>query len=439
MGRNKLRLSAPVNPPLRIKNSNAVAADLSSGNRVTEFKDSNITQQSKTAIEGRIFLSKMRAKVALTIGNRASKKQPNDRKAKKTIAETPGTRSNTTDVFDREKLKNLLNVVSQTVTQRTTNINKSESIDSGNGSAITTQAGSSNQRKRKCSILQVEDESKSGQSKRKKSRVSKSSNDDTKGVDVNKLKRLLKEVTQHKSGTESSSPSLESSKKAVRNGKGQLSLKERMVARLNAARFRYINEQLYSVTGDDAKKFFAEEPDAFQLYHDGFRKQAQKWPINPLDVIVRDILAKSPSLIVADFGCGDAQLASNVPNTVHSYDLVAVNEQVIECDMSKVPLKNKTVDIVVFCLSLMGTNSADYLKEANRVLKDGGELKIAEIESRISNIKAFNRTLKALGFSLAKQKSDEKMFIFMDFIKKKNCPPNKQVKLVLQPCVYKKR
>ena len=29
---------------------------------------------------------------------------------------------------------------------------------------------------------------------------------------------------------------------------------------------------------------------------------------------------------------------------------------VVECDMSKVPLKSGSVDVVVFCLSLMGTN-----------------------------------------------------------------------------------
>ena len=35
----------------------------------------------------------------------------------------------------------------------------------------------------------------------------------------------------------------------------------------------------------------------------------------------------------------------------------------------QVPLKDSTVDIAVFCLSLMGTNLSSYLREANRVLK----------------------------------------------------------------------
>jgi ribosomal RNA-processing protein 8 len=49
--------------------------------------------------------------------------------------------------------------------------------------------------------------------------------------------------------------------------------------------------------------------------------------------------------------------------------------------MANVPLKSKTVDVAVFCLSLMGTNLADFLREAHRALKDVGILKIAEVRS----------------------------------------------------------
>lgn len=73
--------------------------------------------------------------------------------------------------------------------------------------------------------------------------------------------------------------------------------------------------------------------------------------------------------IIADMGCGDANLAKSVSQKVHSFDLVANNDLVTACDMAKVPLKDQSVDVVVFCLSLMGTNLTDYLKEANRILK----------------------------------------------------------------------
>ena len=73
--------------------------------------------------------------------------------------------------------------------------------------------------------------------------------------------------------------------------------------------------------------------------------------------------------IIADFGCGEARLAESVPQKVHSFDLVAVNDKVKACDMAHTPLLMNGCNVVVFCLSLMGTNLADYLMEANRVLK----------------------------------------------------------------------
>ena len=39
--------------------------------------------------------------------------------------------------------------------------------------------------------------------------------------------------------------------------------------------------------------------------------------------------------------------------------------------LTQVPLASKSVDIAVFCLSLMGTNITEFIMEANRVLKDG--------------------------------------------------------------------
>lgn len=73
--------------------------------------------------------------------------------------------------------------------------------------------------------------------------------------------------------------------------------------------------------------------------------------------------------VIADLGCGEAKLAMAVKQKVHSFDLVATNDRVVACDMSHVPLEAGSVDVVVFCLSLMGTNLKDYFSEANRILK----------------------------------------------------------------------
>jgi len=77
-------------------------------------------------------------------------------------------------------------------------------------------------------------------------------------------------------------------------------------------------------------------------------------------------------VVVADFGCGDAKLARAFPKVkVHSFDFVAVNQYVTAGDMAHTSLANGSVDIAVFCLSLMGTNLQSFIKEANRVLKTG--------------------------------------------------------------------
>lgn len=62
-----------------------------------------------------------------------------------------------------------------------------------------------------------------------------------------------------------------------------------LAGRLKASRFRFMNEQLYTKTGDEAIKVFKEDDSAFNTYHDGYRIQIKQWPLNPLDRIVNSI------------------------------------------------------------------------------------------------------------------------------------------------------
>jgi hypothetical protein len=45
---------------------------------------------------------------------------------------------------------------------------------------------------------------------------------------------------------------------------------------------------------------------------------------------------RSPKLVIADMGCGEAKISQSVPNKVFSFDLVAFNDLVTACDMAKV-------------------------------------------------------------------------------------------------------
>ena len=83
--------------------------------------------------------------------------------------------------------------------------------------------------------------------------------------------------------------------------------------------------------------------------------------------------AKPKRLAVADLGCGEAKIALTFQKDgairVHSFDLTAVNPFVTACDIARTPLADKSVDVAIFCLSLMGTNYLDFVAEAVRILR----------------------------------------------------------------------
>ncbi|KAF7397847.1 hypothetical protein HZH68_009069 [Vespula germanica] len=220
-----------------------------------------------------------------------------------------------------------------------------------------------------------------------------------------------------------------------------LPLRERMMMKLKASRFRYLNETLYNNTSIQSKKYFKEDPDSFIAYHDGYKQQVAQWPLNPLDVIIASIKNMPNDYIIADFGCGEAMLAASIQQKTHSFDLISVNERVEACDMSHTPLLTNSVHIVVFCLSLMGTNLGDYILEANRVLKKDGILKIAEIESRFEHIENFIKLLNDYGFVNTWKDLSQNLFYFLDFKKVKDITTNrnKLPMITLKSCLYKKR
>ena len=44
-------------------------------------------------------------------------------------------------------------------------------------------------------------------------------------------------------------------------------------AKLRTSRFRYLNEQLYTQTGEASFKMFRKDPAAFKAYHEGYMEQ----------------------------------------------------------------------------------------------------------------------------------------------------------------------
>lgn len=249
------------------------------------------------------------------------------------------------------------------------------------------------------------------------------------------------------------------------------SLQQAFKARLSGSRFRLLNEELYTNTSSFSFERFQKDPTLFEEYHQGFRHQVESWPVNPVDLIVSNLRSVATSaaassdrkmvnkIVVADFGCGDAQLAQQLLQIrsqddkcplfqVHSFDLVATSDLVTACDMAKVPLGNGVVDVAIFCLSLMGTNLADFLREAHRVLKKTGKLKIAEVRSRFETplkdgkkdelLKEFINVLDQLGFQCTKTDRSNKMFVLLD-LEKTGKKPRKDLEFTAKPCFYKRR
>ncbi|PON36639.1 Methyltransferase-related [Parasponia andersonii] len=223
---------------------------------------------------------------------------------------------------------------------------------------------------------------------------------------------------------------------------------EKMRARLSGGHFRMLNEKLYTCTGKEALDYFKEDPQLFDMYHAGYQEQMSHWPEPPVNIIIKWLKDHDPSLDVADFGCGDACLAKNVKNKVFSFDLVSNDPSVVACDMSNTPLDSVSVDVAVFCLSLMGTNFSSYLQEAYRVLKPCGWLLIAEVKSRFdpktggADPIKFIKAVCELGFSSVSKDFSNKMFILLYFKKKEEQNSNRGKDIEwpeLKPCLYKRR
>ncbi|KAH7314134.1 methyltransferase-domain-containing protein [Rhexocercosporidium sp. MPI-PUGE-AT-0058] len=193
----------------------------------------------------------------------------------------------------------------------------------------------------------------------------------------------------------------------------QASMRQKLVS----ARFRHLNQTLYTTPSANSLSLFASNPEMFTEYHEGFRRQVEVWPENPVDIYLSQILTrgaiKGPSrgnplskvtqdqplprtegtCTIADLGCGDAALATSLqPHLkklklrIHSFDLQSPSPLVTKADIANLPLKDGSVDVAIFCLALMGTNWVDFIEEAFRILRWKGELWIAEIKSRFGRV-----------------------------------------------------
>lgn len=157
------------------------------------------------------------------------------------------------------------------------------------------------------------------------------------------------------------------------------------------------NKAHSSITHERLQK----NPEEWCYYHTRLQEQEREWQNIPREECVKHLMENLPlGSVVGDFGCGQAQLAHALRDvhTVHSLDHIAINPSVVACDMAHSPLDDAILDAVVFSLSLMGANIKDYLVEAYRTLKPGGQLLIYHPAAENDLVK-FVAGLEKLGFA----------------------------------------
>lgn len=200
-------------------------------------------------------------------------------------------------------------------------------------------------------------------------------------------------------------------------------LQKAMRQKLVSARFRHLNQLLYTTPSAKSLELFQSNPEMFEEYHEGFRRQVEVWPENPVDAFVMELRQRGkkkhasqskkdkknpnntqdpeiPALPrtagicrIADLGCGDAKLAQQLQKDakklhldIRSYDLQNPHPLITKADIANLPLEDASIDVAIFCLALMGTNWIDFVEEAFRVLRWKGELWVAEIKSRFGRV-----------------------------------------------------
>jgi superfamily II DNA or RNA helicase len=192
--------------------------------------------------------------------------------------------------------------------------------------------------------------------------------------------------------------------------------------------FSRLNRNWNVASSSILHKRLSKDNEEWVHYHQLYREAREKWPVTPYLEIIKRYKNRN-SLVIGDFGCGEAFIHKelNHIHKVYSFDHVAINKFVTACDIQKTPLENEILDVVIFCLSLMGKELKNYIIEANRTLKLDGRIHIIESASRFKNLDEFKKQLKKFGFEFIVV---EEMWKFIHITAQKSDRPIKSDALI---------
>lgn len=184
--------------------------------------------------------------------------------------------------------------------------------------------------------------------------------------------------------------------------------------------FSVMNNRWNSTGSGKLHERLQKDPTEWANYHTLYRDARTIWPVVPFEKIGNWISLLPKNRVIGDFGCGEDLLGQRLRSEgyqVHSFDHVAISDDVVRCDIGEgVPLADSEIDVAVFSLSLMGANSGDYLREAARTLVFDGRLIICKARTRFPEDHEIRSRLERLGFHVTDINHDAK-FTFIQAIR----------------------
>ena len=183
--------------------------------------------------------------------------------------------------------------------------------------------------------------------------------------------------------------------------------------------FKKFNTKLIMSTSENNFKRIQNDPESWYAYHSALNENKKTWSFDPNEIWIEKISKMKKSFKIGDFGCGEAMIARKFGKPrVQSFDLHSADKELVqECNIKSTPLKDESIDIAVYNLSLMGSDWKEFLKEAKRVLEYGGRLFISDTENHLNGyLKPLREVLEELEFQIYRFEVKAK-FVMIEAIK----------------------
>ena len=153
-----------------------------------------------------------------------------------------------------------------------------------------------------------------------------------------------------------------------------------------------LHQKYKTMKSENLNQYFKENPQEWHKYHSLSQENETTFPEHeiPRNRIIQELerIKTNRKKQTVDLGCGKAQISQHFSKDPRfefiNYDHLSTNDNIISCDISKTPLDDNSVEICILSLAMWGSNNAEYLQEAYRILETNGQLFIIEPTKRWS-------------------------------------------------------